>query len=101
MFSRRTASEVLICYDNIARFYLFHKILVNVLHAVCRQFLRIRRIQITCRNDDIRIDIVSVFKYMTLCCFHALSPFLAYAISSGPDNFPVMALAAATAGLAR
>ena len=69
--------------------------------AVCRQFLRIRRIQITCRNDDIRIDIVSVFKYMTLCCFHALYPFLAYAISSGPDNFPVMALAAATAGLAR
>ena len=46
------------------------------------------------------IDIVSIFKYTTVCCFHCASSNL-YITSFGPEILPVMALAAATAGLAR
>ena len=86
--------------NGISGLYIIYKILVDILHAVCCKLLRIRRIQISCRNDYICIDIVSIFKYTTVCCFHCASSNL-YITSFGPEILPVMALAAATAGLAR
>ena len=51
-------------------------------------------IQISCGNDDIGIDIIPVFMCCSIC-IHA------YATSFGAAILPIMALAAATAGLAR
>ena len=93
-------AEVLVGYHDIPDLYIIYKILVDILHAVCCKLLRIRRIQISCGNDYICIDIVSIFKYTTVCCFHCASSNL-YITSFGPEILPVMALAAATAGLAR
>ena len=79
-------------------FYFIYKLLINILHAVGCQFCRVRRIQITRRNDNIRIYVIAVFKYCSVC-FHSLTSY--NPSSAGAEIFPVTALAAATAGLAR
>ena len=42
MLSGRAAAKILICYDNIAFFYIFHKVFVDVFHAVPGKLISIR-----------------------------------------------------------
>lgn len=102
MLSGGTTAKILVGNNDIPFFYILYKILIDVFHTMGRKFLWVGGIQVSCRNDDIGIHIISIFEYMTICCFHAFSPFpYAKTMSSGPDIFPATALAAATAGLAR
>ena len=76
MFTGRTTSKVFIGYNNISHMYIFYEIFIDIFHTVCGKFFRIGRIQISCRNDNIRIYVIAIFKYTTMCCFHFLSDLL-------------------------
>src|SRR5699024_1814627 len=99
MLSGGTAAEVLVGYDDVAFVHLMHEILVDVLHTVCRHFCGICGIQISRRDDHICVHLISVFEYSAFCLHCSIPP--STPSSSGAEIFPVTALAAATAGLAR
>ena len=63
-------AEILIGNDNIAGFHILYKIFINIFHAVRCKFLWIRGIQISCRNNYVCINVVTIFKNATMCCFH-------------------------------
>ena len=58
-----------------------YKIRVDVLHCMGGQFLRVCNIQITCRDDNVGIDIVAVLENLAFCV-HGMC-FLPYFRSSG------------------
>ena len=57
MLSGGAAAEVFLRYDNVTFFHIFDKVLVNILHAVSRQFCWVGRIQVSCGNDNICIHV--------------------------------------------
>ena len=65
------------------------------------QLRRIGGIQVTGRNDYIGIYIIAVFEYGSFCIFHFSNLLCLLYSWQGQEIFPVTALAAATAGLAR
>src|SRR5699024_9254580 len=69
----RTAAKVCVRHDDSSLFHFFDKILVDIFHAVRRQLRRIRRIEITSRNDNVRIHVVSIFEYCSIR-FHIFCP---------------------------
>ena len=95
------AAKVFLRYDNVTFFHIFDKVLVNILHAVSRQFCWVGRIQVSCGNDNICIHVIPEFENYSFCVVHFLLPLLFYFSSQGQEILPVIALAAATAGLAR
>lgn len=98
MFSRGAAAEVLVCHNNITFVDFLHKFRVNVCHAVPCQLCGVRRIQIPGGNNHVCIYVVTILKNCSICPQFPAPP---VTISAGADIFPVTALAAATAGLAR
>ena len=62
--------------------------------AVVRQLPGILGVQVAGGDDDVGVDVVTVFEYRT-SCFHGVQT------SLGSVMWPVRALAAAVAGLAR
>ena len=94
MFSGRTAAEVFAGNHNITRLYPLGKGGVEVFHAVRSEFLFVDGVQVSCRNDDIGVNIVAVLDDSSFEFHFAKTSF-------GSVILPVMALAAATAGLAR
>ena len=77
MFSGGAAAEILVGYDDVALRHLSGKLRVDVLHAVLRQLLRIGGIEISGRDDDVRIDVVPVF----ICKTHKSDRFLSVFLS--------------------
>ena len=54
-------AEVLASDHDVAGTKLLQEVLVDVLHRVGRQLLLILNREISCRDDDIRVDIVAIF----------------------------------------
>ena len=80
MFPGGTAAEILIGHHNVAGLHFFHKLFVNILHAVFCQLLGIRDGQIPGGDDDIRVYIVSIFKNASFC-LHWVSPIFSSAFA--------------------
>ena len=93
MLAGRTAAEVFAANHNVTGLYAGHKGLVNVLHAVGGQLGGALRVQVTGGNDHIGVNVITVLKNRSFCV-HAST-------SLGSVMWPVSALAAAVAGLAR
>ena len=94
MLPAGAAAEVLAPHHDVARLHPGDEGLVNVLHAVVRQLPGILGVQVAGGDDDVGVDVVTVFEYRT-SCFHGVQT------SLGSVMWPVRALAAAVAGLAR
>ena len=60
MFARGAAAEVFTADHDVAGLDIFREGGVYIHHAVLGQFLRIEGIQVTGRNDDVRVDVVAV-----------------------------------------
>ena len=61
MLSGGAAAEVAAGYHNVTRLKTVYKGRVDVYHGVAGQFLRIEGVQISGRNDDVGIYVVTVF----------------------------------------
>ena len=61
----RAATEVITADDDVAGLYSFLKACVKVLHAMGSQFFFINGIEISCGNDNVRIDVITVFDYFS------------------------------------
>ena len=95
VLSGRAAAEILIGDNHVTRLHFLCEVRINIYHCMACQFLCVKRIQISCRDDHICINIITVFKNMAFCS-HYISPTF-----SGFAMQPAMALAAATSGDAR
>ena len=81
MLKGGAAAEVAGRNHDVARVHILYKIRVDVLHCMGGQFLRVCNIQITCRDDNVGIDIVAVLENLAFCV-HGMC-FLPYFRSSG------------------
>ena len=63
----RAAAEVPARHNDVALFDLLYERLVNILHAVERKLLCVRGVEVTCGNDNIRIDVIGIFENLALC----------------------------------
>ena len=70
MLTGRTAAEILAAYHDVPFHHVAGKrrilMLIAVLHAMSRQILRVKGVQIACRNNHIRINIVAVAPNLSL-----------------------------------
>ena len=58
-----TAAKVFIRHHNVAGLYPSHKVFIDILHTMGRQFLMLGGVEIPCRDDNIRVHVVPVFMY--------------------------------------
>ena len=87
MFARRAAPEVIFRDHDIAFLHFVDKISVEIFHAVFGKLLGARRVEITCGNDNVGIDVAAVFVNASLHRHDRIS----FAVTS----LPATALAAA------
>ena len=73
VFAGGAAAKVYPGDHDVARMNLVHKLLVNILHTVGGQFFRVLGSQIAGGDDDVRIDVVSVFVYRSLCVHYLIT----------------------------
>ena len=92
VLTRGAAAEILSADHDIALLNTARERRVDVLHAVCCERLRLERVEIACRDDNVRVDVIAVAPDLAL--EH-------HATSSGAAIRPSIALAAATCGPAR
>lgn len=59
------AAEVVLRHDDIALPYLFYEIGIDIFHAVSGKLAFGRGVQVSCGNDDVRIDVALIFEYVT------------------------------------
>ena len=92
------AAKVPVRHHNVSGLNSSGKLRIDVLHAVGRQRLMVRLIEVTGRDNHIRIHVGAILMYIT-SNFHRES--LLSQMSSGVQMVPFTAEAAATAGEAR
>ena len=90
-----SAAEVEVSHHDVAGLHLVDEILVDVLHAVGSKLLVVCGVEVTRRDYYVRIYIIAILMYYAVC-FHVSPPY-----SCTSEIYPVSALAAAIAGLAR
>ena len=61
MLSGRTAAEIGFCHDDVTRLQTVYESRVQVNHNVACQFLRIEGVQVSGRDDNVSIHVVTIF----------------------------------------
>ena len=80
-----TAAKILLGDHNVAGAYLIYKSLVNILHAVGSKLPVRGCIQVSRRDNNVRIDVIAVFMYCTVCV-HVNPSFLYKQVKPSPGQ---------------